>query len=132
MILPHSLEVIRICAHGSVDPTESPIQLGQGLTPGNAVAFESVRPLWHTVYDPEQRRSHYLTVVPRIEMHVCYAAMRGGPALRALATAARAPVFASYHRQTVPTSDDNFRLEGGLNRYDPVLSSPHRYPSLSH
>jgi len=122
---PHTLDVIRIFAHGSNrrDPESSDtatIQLGLGLNPSTASAFGSIHPLWHRTWQLDSYGLSHRCVVPRIEMHVCYANLWGGPVLQALANAARAPVFASAQAQAIATTNDNLSFEGDLGRYNPA------------
>jgi len=111
--------------------------LGTGLTASNVNAFRSIRGLWRIAYethvDPRERPgySNYRLCIPRVEMHVCRAALRQEAPLQALANAVQAPVFASYTLQTIG-DPDNFVIEGALTRHEPVMDISHRYPTATH
>ena len=131
VVQPHSLDVLRICAHGSSNASQPAILLGNGLTDSSVHAFEAIRPLWRIVYQPEQLRRHqrgalnYHAVIPRVELHVCNAALRQEAPLQALANAVQAPVFASYTVQRIH-DPHNFVIQGALVRKEPVLQTAYR------
>jgi len=122
-VRPHSLDTILIFAHGHMNreaarqrgygvPT---IELGEGLNSTTASQFRRITHLWHRRYEPDTL-TDFRFVVPRIEMHVCYAAeVWSRPVVQALARAARAPVFASGISQMV----ENLAFEGRVSRFNP-------------
>ena len=146
----YSLDVIRIYAHGSNNPDGEyslrgmpvHILLGEGLTPTTARAFSGVSHLWHTT-SPAGAPGSYLPparpggtnvganqairqIRPRIEMHACYATNHARRTLQALASAARAPVFAAnalqvYNRESAGPRwrMTNWNLEGTISGFYP-------------
>ena len=122
-VQPHSLDAILIFAHGHHNSdesirdgyTEPTIKLGIGLTKTTASEFSRITYLWHRSYEPDCQ-TDFRVVVPRIELHVCYAAEEWNrPVVQALARAARAPVFASGVSQMV----ENLAFEGRVLRFNP-------------
>lgn len=140
---PNSLDVLRIFAHGNDTPNGAyslggehvHILLGEGLTPNTARSFFRVHSLWHTTspggpphsitnIEPNEGMRR---VRPRIEVHACWASISGAqPALRALASAAGAPVFAASRRQVFarPSAGPrwqmtNWNLEGEITSFYP-------------
>jgi hypothetical protein len=122
-VQPHSLDAILIFAHGHQNSAESirdgytepTIKLGRGLTKTTASEFSRITYLWRRSYEPDFQ-TDFRVVVPRIEMHVCYAAEQWNrPVVEALARAARATVFASQ----VPQMVENLAFEGRVLRFNP-------------
>lgn len=120
---PHSLDAILIFAHGHLNRAESirdgytepTIKLGSGLTNTTAFEFSRITYLWRRSYEPDFY-TDFRVVVPRIEMHVCYAGEEWNrPIVEALARAAHAPVFASASPQLV----ENLEFEGRVLRFNP-------------
>ena len=120
----HSLDAILIFAHGHHNSdesirdgyTEPTIKLGIGLTKTTASEFSRITYLWHRSYEPDCQ-TDFRVVVPRIELHVCYAAEAWNrPVVQALARAARATVFASQVTQRV----DNLAFEGRVLPFQPL------------
>jgi hypothetical protein len=143
----YTLDVLRIFAHGDAreqgdhllngEPVH--ILLGEGLTPTTAAAFQGAFHMWHTTdieripgsFRAPEPGAHVNTeamrairrITPRIEMHACYATLYAQPTLQALASAARAPVFAADVEQAF---DDrprhemtNWDLEGRIRSFYP-------------
>lgn len=119
---PATLDVIRICAHGS--PALSDIQFGIRLNLKNALQFAVLRNRWRVTYTTDSHGIRYRAVVPRVEMHVCGAAAGPSRVCQSLANALRAPVFAGRGDQEAGT---NFAMEGRLVRFDPWLERPQLY-----
>jgi hypothetical protein len=146
----HSLDVLRIYAHGSNETKgEYPLRgepvhilLGEGLTSTTARAFSGLSHLWHTTSpagapgsyaEPAtDRRTNVAAneamrrITPRIEMHACWASVHTRRTLQALASAARAPVFAANVLQAYsrPSAGrgwrmTNWNLEGTISSFYP-------------
>lgn len=140
----YPLDVLRIYAHGDnrpegdhmLDGQPVHILLGQGLTPATAMSFQGMSHLWHTTsaeglimglasYESnrERMRAIRLRVIPRIEVHTCYATVNARPTLQALASAARAPVFAADAAQATDGRAEyqmtNWDLEGRIACFYP-------------
>jgi len=120
---PHSLDVILIFAHGHMNRdnaredgyTEPTIKLGRGLTSTTAPEFRQITHLWRRSYEPDSL-TDFRAVVPRIEMHVCYAGEEWNRrVVQALARAAQAPVFVS----ALPQMVENLAFEGRVLRVNP-------------
>ena len=120
----HSLDALLIFAHGYLNQQQSrengfevpTFKLGRGLTAANASLFRSMTHLWSRRYDGATQQGDFRSTVPRIELHVCYAAeMWNRPIVQALARAAQAPVFASG----VPQMVENRGFEGRVSRFNP-------------
>jgi hypothetical protein len=138
----YPLDVLRIYAHGDnseqgdhlLNGEPVHILLGEGLTPTTAMGFRGMSHLWHTTSaegivlgsytsNRELMRALRLRVTPRIEVHTCYATIRAQPTLQALASAARAPVFAADAAQATDDRAEyemtNWDLEGRITSFYP-------------
>ena len=148
-LMRNRLDALFIFAHGHQNSAESSrdgyteptIKLGRGLTQTTAASFSRIRYLWSREYragdysdgwerqsGSQEDRPHvtqdssyrgHRIVVPRIELHVCYAGEIWNQQIaRALASAAGVPVFASASAQMV----ENLSFEGRVLRFNPTAS----------
>jgi hypothetical protein len=117
------IDVIRIECHGIEQyGGVFGMRFGQSMTASTVGAFTGVRTKWSRAYSARPLATALYNVIPRIECHGCAPVHRCNALLQALATAARAPLFASSKAQMVHgrgSGLDPFAFEGAVFRFVP-------------